>query len=469
MKKMKVCFFLWAWCLISLHAQNDNEPLKIHSGEVSYDGQQFVLVGQVDVQHELGSIQARHLSIGPTFDKKYKFGLLEMTQDVSMHLQTGGRLTCHFAQINYADRIGRFTGNGDQLQVIYSLPPVKMASDQMQVDLIKEKGQSSKTLIEKIQAQKNVLIEYGNATTIQADVANYTPLPLHLLSLFASATKPCLFTHEQDAIEAKRVDIDIENQSVNFQEPQGKFKPTSHQTLQFSAHELQWNQKSHTLELNGLVEIDDDQLFHLSTPNQVLLKQELKNGKQTFSRIESLKETCIKGVFSNQSYQMTCPGILILDYQKNFITLQKVEGEREQVKLKSTIGDLYADLVEIKYQMKNGQLVLEKMQLKGDVKLLKRTIKKNSHSQKETLHYALADSMEYHPVQSTILLSAKEGHRVLFYDQMNNVQMSAPSLKVSQKGSTEKQVIQGIGDVRFTFIENEMSQIKKIFQEILEE
>jgi hypothetical protein len=61
-------------------------------------------------------------------------------------------------------------------------------------------------------------------------------------------------------------------------------------------------------------------------------------------------------------------------------------------------------------------------------------------------------------------LAGVNGNRVLFFDKVNNVQMSAPSLKVRHDSSTQKDSIQGLGDVRFTFIEKELEQLKEHFR-----
>jgi len=52
---------------------------------------------------------------------------------------------------------------------------------------------------------------------------------------------------------------------------------------------------------------------------------------------------------------------------------------------------------------------------------------------------------------------------VLFYDKINNLQVSAPEIKMQRDKQTKKQQFQGIGDVRFHFVEKEYQQLRKRF------
>ena len=79
------------------------------------------------------------------------------------------------------------------------------------------------------------------------------------------------------------------------------------------------------------------------------------------------------------------------------------------------------------------------------------------------MQYALADELEYQPHSQEIVLKAQEGNRVLFFDKINGVQMSAPGLKIHHDSMKRKDTVQGIGDVHFTFVEKELEQLKKRF------
>lgn len=74
-----------------------------------------------------------------------------------------------------------------------------------------------------------------------------------------------------------------------------------------------------------------------------------------------------------------------------------------------------------------------------------------SHLEKET--FALADLIIYHPKEQTLIFKALAPKRVLVWQE--GIQMSAPEIHI------QKQLIQGIGDVRFTFNLEEEGMIDK--------
>lgn len=72
--------------------------------------------------------------------------------------------------------------------------------------------------------------------------------------------------------------------------------------------------------------------------------------------------------------------------------------------------------------------------------------------------YALADSLQYEIASKQMVLTAKKGRRVLFYDKANHVKVSAP--KVLRDGEGK---VKGFGDVKCTFAEQELQELRKQF------
>jgi len=62
-----------------------------------------------------------------------------------------------------------------------------------------------------------------------------------------------------------------------------------------------------------------------------------------------------------------------------------------------------------------------------------------------------------------MILKANRNARVLFYDKVNNIQVSADTLKVNRDPHTNKESIKGTGDVRFTFVQQELDQLREQF------
>ena len=76
----------------------------------------------------------------------------------------------------------------------------------------------------------------------------------------------------------------------------------------------------------------------------------------------------------------------------------------------------------------------------------------------------IADKVEYTPqTNEAVFTSHNNLKRVLFYDKANDMEVSATTLKIKRDEATKKETVKGIGDVRFSFVENEFEQLRKRF------
>jgi hypothetical protein len=153
----------------------------------------------------------------------------------------------------------------------------------------------------------------------------------------------------------------------------------------------------------------------------------------------------------------------LIDHEKSITTLDSLKDEKgeviegKQVFFEDETGDMYADRICLNYEWKEKKLIPSAIFLEGRVKILNRF---DGHLKESgtVLQQALADRVNYDPISQEIILTAFEGNRVLVFDKVNRVQMSAPSLRIRKEKNGRKNSIQGIGDVRFTFIEKEPVQ-----------
>ncbi len=57
-----------------------------------------------------------------------------------------------------------------------------------------------------------------------------------------------------------------------------------------------------------------------------------------------------------------------------------------------------------------------------------------------------------------------KNNRVLFYDQLKEVQLSAQTVRAQRDPTTKQERMQGVGDVRFVFGQEELAKIKTRFK-----
>jgi lipopolysaccharide export system protein LptA len=408
-----VMLFLLFSFTFNLHASTDLEPLVIESGSAEYNGHEILLSGDVDVKHALGKITSKNLSVFSSEDceKKGDLSQLQVNDNVTIHLQGGGKLECQKAHVDSIGLRGLFYGDREHPEVIYSqgspeTPALLIKSSQMQLNLARQQGSKS-LFVRQIEANHHV---------------------------------------------------------------KGAMSVPSQQKTEFNTDALIWDEKAQTLTLKGHVRVNQEGKLTIKTDNKVSISQILKEGKKEIGIIQSPKETEI--VYYDEkngpSHKITCHGPLTIDHEHMQTWMSSPKNDLgniiqdKQVYFEDPSGDLYADEIVLKYTKNGQQLQLSKVVLEGNVKMLNRFdghLKESS----SVLHYALADKVEYTPSRGEILLTSQEGHRVLFFDKVNKVQMSAPTLKVIRPGPNRKESIQGLGDVRFTFIDGELNQLKSHF------
>lgn len=485
---------LTSWWLVmhlaclSLTAQepmsNDAEgPMVLNSGEAHYDGKEITLMGEVVLQHGIGQIAAQRLSIKPCLDKekKQKFTFLKISDNVQIELQEGGKLNCQQAEVDYAKLQGLFWGNVESPDVIYQskeqmeaepFPLLVIKSKHMTLDLerLKTTSNAAKIVVKQVQAYPEVRIHYNQNYLLLADRAIYDCLPSlqpssHKGLLTLLADEECVLTTlNGDRIQAKKINVHTLERTLWLDQPRGvlfmKQKEDSPQQLEFMAQELLWNDQTRQLQLKRQVKLTQNQTFHLITDDEVSLIQ--APDKKTIRMIQAPQhiEISYQDVKKNLNRKMYCPGAIVIDHEQQQMILNG--DENQQVYIEDLAGEMYADRIQINYAWQEQRLVPTNVVLKGHVRLLNRF---DGHLQESgtVLHYALADQIDYLPQEHEMILKGIAGNRVLFFDKVNNVQMSSPSLKVRRDAQTGKEMIQGLGDVRFTFMEQELKQLKQRF------
>lgn len=472
---------------------SSDETMKVNSGEAQYDGKEIVLIGEVVVQHGLGQISSRRLSLIPSSSdgKKNKFAFLTISDNVEIELQGGARLYCQKAEVDYSKLQGIFGGNEQFPDVVYlnageenKSPHVEIKSRQMILDLIRESAvppAPSKTLVSRVQAIQDVRVNYNQNYFLVADQAHYQRLPvaepsliagLLTLSMDEESQLPCrLSTAQGDAMQASRIEVDTLNRTLSFEKAAGILYPQQEkgppQKLEFAANEIVWNDKDHSLHLDGNVNLLQNDTFQLYTDHSLTLSQTVVEGKKTLRAIEALEQTTLsyKDPHKGEEHKIRCPGRLFMDHEKQEMILcglQEETDKQNQVSLEDILGEMYADRVTVNYLWKEKHLQPANIVLEGHVRLLNQ-FGGHVNESGSMLHYALADRIEYSPEKQEMTLICNKGNRVLLFDKVNNVQMSAPSLTIRRDTETGKEIIQGLGDVRFSFVEKEIEQLNKFF------
>lgn len=233
-----------------------------------------------------------------------------------------------------------------------------------------------------------------------------------------------------------------------------------------------WKKACKMLLLSGKVEVDKSSGAAFKTDKQLGIYYHEVKGKKELQSIKSdglILVTHQEGLLK-QPHCLTCHGKMLVDHQVLEITMDSPRGKQgrviknKQVTFNDSLGEMQADKLKMSYRFQNGKIIPVKLKLEGNVSLLDRKNDRTApFDRPQILHYALADCVDYDPQTKEVLFSGSKKKRVLFYDKENNLQVSAPKLKVKRDQATKKESVQGIGDVRFSFLEREFEQLRERF------
>ncbi|MBA2728822.1 MAG: hypothetical protein H0U49_11700 [Parachlamydiaceae bacterium] len=498
--------------------------MEIESQKCEFDGKKITLNGSISLVHELGKMTADEAVLFANPDeKKLSIGMLKINKNVIITSKEGSQLTCDEALINYKTMQGNFSGADPSAFVTFyevakekSGPILMLKSRSMQAQIARqentEKGSST---LKEIIALKDVNIEYKDLN-VTADKGIYSRTDNPDLSSEGAATlkaipgtiilsmdQPESYCHVKsakgDLIQSFKLHIDTAKNEINFLMPQGKVQfqqNTVESSLEFSADNLLWKlngslyrpktemekQKSDKanpqfqpsggiLLLSKNVSVDIQNKGTLTTDCELEIHYQNINGKRQLRSIESNGHTTLSSPEKQEGHFhfLYCFGRFFVDHDKMITTFDSPTNEQgitalgKQVVFRDSLGEMHADKLTLYYQNIEGKISPSRLIAEGNVYLLDR--KGTPANQDASLiHYALADRVKYEFESKEALFTASKKKRVLFYDKTNNLQISAPALKLKRDGGNNKESIQGIGDVRFSFMENEVQQLKARFE-----
>lgn len=503
MKRIIFLSFIFV-SLLNFSIADELKPLVIDADLVDYNGKRIILQGNSTVDHELGKVEAQRITLIPENEgKKLRISFLKMNGEVKIALQDGGHLCCSEAEIDYHTLSGKFLSGNPEEYVVYSellkgrdpkaATPLQVKSRDMSIRLQREDKQGpSVMVIQQITADNDVSVHYNQDFIALADHGLYERRELQgqegVISSHAVTGMVSLYANEHsgicqvnndngDMIKADRITIDTFKRELQFDAPKGTIftskEGSAKSEIDFSCETMIWNEPQDLLILRDHVEVVHKGMGTLTNPTEIRVQRQLINGHKQVSLIDCMGNSVLtfQEEKKNQNHIITTHHRFVLDHQRLQAHMDSPRDannhvlENLQVHFNDAMGDIYADEAFITYQEINKKMTPVKLLLKGNVWLLGRTsIDKDDPG--KILQFAMADRLEYDIAAKEMLFLADFNKRVLFFDKSNNLQISAPSVKAKRDPQTHKDAIQGMGDVRFSFIEKEFDLLKKRFAEL---
>lgn len=199
------------------------------------------------------------------------------------------------------------------------------------------------------------------------------------------------------------------------------------------------------IDLLGQIKVSNN-AYVIFADQAILTRDSEKKSALEFPWAE-LKGT-IKATFY-EKYVLECDQVN-LDY----VARTLIFSGQKPILFHDTTRKLFADHAVVEFMENRGDFEVAKIKLQGNVYMM--SLPTTAQAQ-----YAVADRVEYYPKEERALFFAEGEKRVLFCDKEKQLEISAQEVHAEKR--EKKDFIEGIGDVRFTFKEEEFDKLKEKF------
>lgn len=406
--------------------------------------------------------------------------LLEELADVHSVLQENVEMHCDIAKLDREGGYGCFEsqdsdGNetimrGEWVQADGEVIPISLHSRRMEVWM-----ESSRTIRECV-ADGQARLQYGDGWIAIGDRVTYIrdsadARSLHgIVTLVADRPAGCLVRHAEGShVYADSVVVNSAAQQLTLLHAKGRLcipqtgeKKAAHSTtmhLDFESDHALWNHAGHELTLSGNVVIREESRCLASTGDVRIVFDEVNH-------IVTVRELECRGptemTLGDDTGRLRCQGVTSVDFLQQQMTLTspsdaqgKVHADH-QLSFDGPQGDLTSDQLLIQYALQGHEVTPTQITAQGRVCLARETASGG-------MQYALADTLAYCPTDGSMQLYALSPRRVIFFDKQYDVKVSAPEVQITRDARTHQEKIRGIGDLRMTFLDQEMAHLRQRF------
>jgi lipopolysaccharide export system protein LptA len=460
---------LFSLILLYCSILSADDALYLSSGLAEYKGQVIHLTEDVFLDHSLGKINAKKadlMRVAP--EAGLYFQVVNLKGDINIIFKDQGFLNCHRAEINCITSEAKFYGSPPIKKVVYNDnyegDEIVLKSKQMNVKM--HQGDEGNYYVKNVIALNDVISEYSNEYIVLADQAIYNrlsvledkesvehPGTIYLLPL--QKDRFCTVKRNNgDIFESKTVCLDASKKTLLCDSAFGQLH-FNRDTINFQAGVASWIHSTNRLTLRDNVIIESS-LAKITSEKKIEVQRSGKNwdsfrsfGKATYTYNDEYSGKHI----------LTTLGEVFVDYDNLEVSIEKSNLDNRQVFYTDRVGNIRADTIKVEY---SENLKPHKITLKGDVCMVN-DAPFDQHSEQLVLQYALADAVEYFPEEEFMLLWCVNGKKVLFYDQINEVQVSAASIEYKRDDNTSHGAIKGVGNVCIKLSEEELEKIKQRF------
>lgn len=468
------------------------ESGSLSSADASYDGNSLVLTGHVVLDHGLGKMTAEEASLQrQEAGKDFPFSLIQLRKDVLLALKNSAQISCGSADLDFTALKGVLHPS-ENSKVVYSdqikkkkggeTVALKLSGQLVELNFSKQSHDGKKTEyeVQNILAKDDVVINYADTFELSAGQALYRKELANdkssrrefqgTLSAYPKEGSQCHLSHQGDLIDADMIDLDLLNSRLSLLHPKGLLATAALPHLQkgemrFQSDHLYWDQNKNTLTLKGHIFVDEAAIGAFNAQDELQIVQTTVKGKTVLKAINAQgPASLVYKDAHNHSHKLISQGSVNLDRDKLRATVDSPETDgvialEKQLYYEEEEIAIYADNAALEYSVVNDALQPSSLTLKGNIRLF-------SHDPQKPVRCGLADRLTYSLTTRTLILSANPGKKVLFWDEVQGMHLSAPEVHITYDAETKQQQVKGIGAVQFSFTPDEQNKLMQIFPQL---
>lgn len=431
------------------------KPTVIESDLASYDGSEITLKGNVHLEHSFGSLTSENAHITKESSHSKEFQKVHLEKNVMLTLPSGSTLSSDLLDLDAPKRTIELKSIKDSVRFngVIDNKILVLKSPKMMITLKQESSKKDfQDYIEKIEAFTKVDALYQNLFSLSAGSATYMS-DSNSLTFLPKEFELCrVYSPNSSEIFSSKITFDQKQHLITFNEPRGTLTSfLKDAPLSFSSNTLTWEESKNLLTLHDAVEVHYlENTIKNDQEIQLLLNRESKN-----NGIQKMSSSGTTHLFHEQGFTITCTGLVTIDHEQSCLTMQS--DPSSQVTYQDKTGSLKADKVSIDYTQADNKMSLKKITFFGNVSSM------NQDEEGKELRYALADLVYYFPETKELNLKAFPGKKVLFFDSIKKIEISADEIQMNQDPETQKEHIKTKGRVRMIFDEKESRLFKQKF------
>ena len=209
----------------------------------------------------------------------------------------------------------------------------------------------------------------------------------------------------------------------------------------------QFDENSRNVRFSDIVKVTNPDGTQMTADQMTLVVGEAPTDGGIAQGIMSLKATGNVFLSRDQLWSLTADAAC---YDKSGDTIEffMEEGSDKSLFFTDSRGKIYARHAVFDTNTQECTLT-------GNVKMI--------HREGALEQYALADRVIMIKGEKEIRFFSDQGRKVLFYDKINRLQMSAPEISVVKDPLKNKNVVKGKGKVRFHFKDEEYERLREYF------